>query len=97
MSKKVLFYFDIFQNYNTTTDNMTFSRTSDYADEKTTIGDNCQGVFSFEKVFKRFTRLKYSIIYATPQQNKRILHLIYTDNGDQPGHPLTTLTWIQTS
>ena len=29
---------------------MTFSKTSDYADEKTTIGDNCPDVFSFEKV-----------------------------------------------
>ena len=29
---------------------MAFSRTSDYADEKTTIGFNSSGEFSFEKV-----------------------------------------------
>ena len=38
----------------------------------------------YTSIFKGFTRLKYIIIYAAPQQNN------YTDNGDQPGHPLTT-------
>ena len=45
------------------TDDMTFSRTGDFADEKTTICDYCPGVLSFEKNdfytsdFKRFTLL----------------------------------------
>ena len=42
------------------TDNMTFSRTSDFADEKTTVGDNCLlKRFDFYTLdFKRFTHLK---------------------------------------
>ena len=31
-------------------DKIAFLRTSDFADENTTIGDNCLGVFSFENI-----------------------------------------------
>ena len=56
---------------------MTFSMISDFADENNTIGDNYRGfVFVWLDLiskhrFKLFTRLKYIMITAAPQQNKQ--------------------------
>ena len=58
---------------------MTFSRARDFADERTTIGDNC--ILKRFDFYMRFKRLKYSIIYAAPQQNN--VAFDHTDNGDQ--------------
>ena len=59
---------------------------SDLADEMTTIGDNCQGMFSY------ICSVSTNIYMQRLNKTKKNA-FDHTDNGDQPGHPRSTSTF----
>ena len=77
---------------------MTFSRTSDFADENATIGDN-----SLSKRFDFYTSVLsdshvLSILLYMPRLNKTNNSAFdHTDNGDQPAQPLMTSTFVMST